>query len=151
MKTNEFIKEVEALGFFTGTLLKTGISVRTKHGEGILMIGSQSVYKINTFYDAYENLEICTREKLFKLALEYASTPINEREEEKKYYIVMQKIKSSHDHLNFNKRDKYIILSTRSETLEYQTQFTKSEIKKYGLEIFTENPLFELVEVKNEY
>lgn len=148
MKTNEFIKEVEALGFDTGIFFETGVSVRTEYGGDILKIGSRSVYKIDCFHFAYDNLDTCTREKLFKLAVEYASTPLEEREEEKKYYIRLKGIRDNESYVNLRENDNELSMSTIYQPTNYKTQFTKSEIERYGLEKFADNELFELVEVE---
>lgn len=149
MKTNEFIKEVEALGFVTRAIFGTGVSVNTNDREIVLIAGGESAYKINCCHDAYDELEPYTREKLFKLAVEYASTPLEKRAEEKKYYIRFK------DNMVLDRR--YINVDIISKNIHFNnplndnihiTQFTKQEIKKYGLEKFVDNELFELVEVK---
>lgn len=149
MKTNEFIKEVEALGFDTKTFLETGVNVRTKRGRDVLAIGRQSVYKIDCFYDAYDDLAPCTREKLFNLAVDYASTPIEERKEEKKYYIKLKGISGGLNYLNYDKDDGTSIIHNKGRSHIYETQFTKQEIKDYGLQKFVDSELFELVEVED--
>lgn len=148
MKTSEFIKEVEELGFDTEVFLKTGINVRTEYGKGVLTIGSQSVYKINCFYDAYDNLSSRTREKLFNLAVEYASTPLSERKEEKKYWIKIKKITEGESYLNKHVELNELFFSDKKERYGYKTQFTKKEIEEHGLHKFADNELFELIEVK---
>lgn len=149
MKTNEFIKEVEALGFYTETLLQAGVGVFTKHGECVLSIGSRNVYKIDCFYNAYDKLEPYTRRILFKLAVEYASTPLEERVEEKKYCIKF-KANSVKDRgykfINYDIEDNEYFVKDEDETDCVKTQFTKQEIKEYGLQKFADSDLFELVE-----
>lgn len=148
MKTNEFVKEVEALGFNGKIFSETMVVINVKNGNYLLTIGGKEVYKIDCFYNAYDNLAPYTREKLFKLAVEYASTPLEEREEEKKYYIVMRNISGENKYLNIIKHNEKCILNNNRDNSDYKTQFTKSEIKEYGLDKFADNELFELVEVK---
>lgn len=148
MKTNEFIKEVEALGFVTRTLFGTGVSFNTNDGEIVLIVGGENVYKINCCHNAYDELEPCTREKLFKLAVEYASTPLEKRVEEKKYYIKLKGIDEHMSYLNYDNNNGSSIINNKHKSYMYVTQFTKQEIKKYGLEKFVDNELFELIEVK---
>lgn len=150
MKTNEFIEEVEGLGFDIIRILKTGVNVRTNDGKIVLSAGGKNVYKIDCFHDSYDNLDSCTREKLFKLAVEYASTPLEDRVEEKKYYIKLKGIRDNVSYVNLRENDNELSMSTIYQPTNYKTQFTKSEIERYGLEKFADNELFELVEVSNE-
>jgi len=148
MKTSEFIKEVEALGFDTGRFFETGVSVRTEYREDVLKIGSQTIYKIDCFHDAYDNLDSCIREKLFKLAVEYASTPLEKRVEEKKYYIKLIGTAGWCDCIAYNEKRNHYFMSPNYEYPGYKTKFTLKQIKEYGLPNFADSDLFELVEVE---
>lgn len=150
MKTNEFIEEVEGLGFDIIRIPKTGVNVRTNDGKIVLRAGGKNVYKIDCFHDSYDNLDSCTREKLFKLAVEYASTPLKEREEEKKYYIKLKGIDGGIKYINLDKYPCRITVDTKTETNEIQTKFTKHDIEELCLQKFADSDLFELVEVSNE-
>ena len=79
MKTSEFKKMVKELGFKVVDETPNGISVRTIHNELVKAIVSR-VLKDTLLLNT-------TSIKLMKLCIEYAETPIEEREEEKKYRV----------------------------------------------------------------
>ena len=96
MKTNEFIKSVEALGFQTyvsGKKIKVCDGMRGYGADDpmfILTSDLPEVYIPNEFY--ISSLE---RRGALKLIIEYLDTPNSEREEEKKYRVKFPNIKQS--------------------------------------------------------
>ena len=96
MKTKEFIKSVEALGFQTHVREKEIRVCDEMRGYGIdspmfiLTSDLPEVYVPNEFY--ISSLE---RRGVLKLIVEYLDTPNSEREEEKKYRVKFPNIKRS--------------------------------------------------------
>lgn len=76
MKTKEFIKKVKELGYETFE----GVNKLYIRVNGITLgfVGLKKMY--------YMNLEVELK-GLFDLCVDYVKTPIEEREEEKKYYL----------------------------------------------------------------
>lgn len=78
------------------------------------------------------------QEKLYKLIDKYARTPLEEREEQERFFLKF-KIKTDDDcnFLNYDKNDDEPTLDNRLETSNFQTRFTQKEIKdiriKFGL------------------
>lgn len=144
MKTKEFIKRVKELGYncFTN---ESYIFV-SKGYPLIATIALHKMYCITLYTD--DN-------KLGELCIEYAKTPIEEREEEEKFYL--QKMKSFYDKhyndvlefLNFNKSLNQYFLFSKGQYSDYKTQFTQKEIDeikgKYStnLEEFKQIPVEE--------
>ena len=127
MKTSEFKKTVKELGFRVVEGNPDGISVRTIHSELIKAIVSkvlEDTLMLNT-----------TSIKLMKLCIEYAETPIEEREEEKKYTVVLPDPEftgSARMILSRAYGEKIILLVSHEERvgcLESQ-RLTESEIKR---------------------
>lgn len=106
-------------------------------------VGNFSV-KLESFHSLSERAYV----KLLSIIANYSSTPVEEREDDKKYCLVMQEIASGVNVLNLSKSNKSIFIGSRIETPAHKTKFTESEIEKYGLQKFVNNELFELVEVK---
>ena len=79
MKTSEFKKKIAEEGYRTSDNKRT-ISVFTKNGADVAVI---DCYLPEYFYMNTSNIQIA------KLVIEYAETPIEEREEEKKYIVVL--------------------------------------------------------------
>ena len=69
---------------------------------------------------------------LFKKLIEYCETPLNEREDEKKYYIHQP---VSNKFLNFVTLNKMYIISDSKNVEGFQIQFTQSEIDNFPAEI----------------
>ena len=90
MKTKEFIERVEALNF-VGKAEK-GISgligFPNKNGEALISVNEDLAYHFNTNYKAFRQLHLRDKRQLANIAWEYASTPLEEREEEKKYIYI---------------------------------------------------------------
>lgn len=79
MKTSEFKKKIEALGFKVREY-ESAISVYDRVGCIRAVIN-----RLHTETISLNTSRLC----LIKLCLEYAETPIEEREEEKKYTVVL--------------------------------------------------------------
>ena len=87
MKTSEFKKKIEAFGF---KVTERSNVFDIHDGYGVRYAS------INRMYS--ESLSLNTgRLYLIKLCLEYAETPIEEREEEKKYTVVLPDPKNGYD------------------------------------------------------
>lgn len=151
MKTKELIKAFEEISNeYRGEIsLGNAIIAFLRRDEPIATVKIKEVGKFTTMYPMFNMLDINNQKKIVELLTEYAFTPLDEREEEKKYYIVIEHIAYTCSFLNFNIKKLHCTFGDKSENSIYKTQFTKTEIKKYGLEKFTDNPLFELIEVKD--
>ncbi len=154
MKTKEFIKRAEKLGY---RVEDTGFNLYLYSGEDLVaFVGKKKQYVL----EIYNFFLKQNAEALFDLCLEYAKTPIEEREEEEKFYL--QKMKSfysedkymkNHSFLNFVINDKSFERNTRTQTNKCQTQFTQKEIDKIKEEQHTDLSEFKQIpvdEVKNE-
>lgn len=79
MKTSEFIKRVEGLGYRTcKNAAWLDIIAFNHHIPEVQVNTAIDAIRVNT-----------TNKELMKLCIEYAETPISEREEEKKYYVIL--------------------------------------------------------------
>lgn len=86
MKRKEFISKVEKLGFRVTEVVDC-LLVK-KYGLPILEVFDDVPYSLLTAKVEFDNLTEADRKQLFTLATEYAATPLEEREEEKRYGIV---------------------------------------------------------------
>ena len=88
--------------------------------------------------------------QLLKKAIELAETPIDEREEEKKYYLKHRFLNkyNSLDYINFIVSEE-AILSNRYEDPPFRTKFTKAEIEELKGKYDTDLKDFEIIEVEN--
>lgn len=83
MKTNEFIKIVEANGFYAENMDEL-ITV-FKDGMECVELEEKGLFKVDSLYGGFNKLDENEKSELFKTIYEYISTPIEEREEKKRY------------------------------------------------------------------
>ncbi len=85
MKTKEFIKRVEELGYKVRKVYSQ-IEIMNQ-GLTVATVSTKRMYVIKSF--CFVDVEWENQDKLFDLIIEYAKTPIDEREEEKsKIYMI---------------------------------------------------------------
>lgn len=148
MKTKEFIKRAKELGFVAGKHLDDNMAIFAKDGVTVF-INEHMPYGL--IMDT-RHLKYVTKE-LFDLCTEYARTPIEEREEEEKFYL--QKIESFYD-TDYNEElaflnvfnDKYFVLNNSKQENCYKTQFTQKEIDKIKEEQHTDLSEFKQIPVE---
>ena len=136
MKTKEFIKSVEALGFQThvsGKKIKVCDEMRDYGFSApmfILTPDFPEVYIPSEFY-------MLSKERLnvLKLIVEYMDTPNSEREEEKRYYLLLNLplVNNAQRYLNRIKNQNEYYLASKMENRGYQTIFTESEITEMDI------------------
>ena len=151
MKTKEFIRRAKELGFVAGRHLDGNMAIFARDGV-IVFIDEYMPYGL--IMDT-KHLKYLTKE-LFDLCVEYARTPIDEREEEEKFYL--QKIESFYDvnydeegaYLNYDKDDSVFFLHDLTENNECKTQFTQKEIDQIKKEQHTDLSEFKKIPVEVE-
>ena len=151
MRTKEFIKRVEELGF--GTWI-TGNTVYISKGNDKIMarVEVHKTLSIDFVYPSNRSLEEEIRKKLFDLVVEYASTPIEDREEEKKLYLKHRWLVQAGDYemgfLNYDTCNDMLFIYSEHHTNYVKTQFTLKEIEELKEKFDTDLSDFELVEVE---
>lgn len=143
MKKKEFIKRVKELGFEIRE--ETEILIICAKGLSVGLVGLNDMYYMRVKTNVKELFDIC---------VEYARTPIEEREEEQKFYL--QKMKSFYEArkdeesmfltlvINYN----FFLLSYMQQCQNYQTQFTQKEIDKIKEEQHTDLSEFKQMPVE---
>ncbi|MBC1230507.1 hypothetical protein HB816_08630 [Listeria booriae] len=131
MKTSEFKKAVEALGYkvwLEGTSEKY-FSINNGKGT-VAFVKADKLVGIDTTFGRFERLSDAGKQSLGTLIFEYASTPLDEREEPKKFRI---KCPITGQFLNRSKweDDSFSWRGNSFETPEYQPQFTRQDIEEY--------------------
>ena len=145
MKTKEFIKKVEELGYKAYKVYGQ-INIMS---QGLAIVSTERMYVIKSF--CFVDVEWENQDKLFDLIVEYAKTPINEREEETKYYL---------RHKYINKRNAYLVVDENQNCslqvmgVDYElptsdkTKFTEKEIENIKDYNKTDLYDFEIIEVE---
>lgn len=139
MKTSEFIKKINELGYNVKET-EHNMIVR-KEFTHLAVIDKENIYGFKYFYHNDKDL--------FKLCVDYTSTPIEEREEEKRYYLFKIDRKFyENEYLNYNKYYKHWGLGDDIEDDKYQTKFTCNEIENIKKKFNKELPEFARVVVE---
>ena len=151
MKTKEFIEKVEKLG--CEVEVGVGVTVNAK-GIEIAYVSGQNQYEMTTLHAGRMSLSSYVKEpgRLFDLIVEYARTPLEEREEPKKYYLRLPDVftESCYSYLNYI-TDGFGILSgfrfdSQTPSKFNQTQFTQEEIDAMPNQEFIKTLIKEEVE-----
>lgn len=137
MKTSEFIERVERLGYEVDNIsFPTVLRIVAGEDVWIASVETNALNKVDTRYDANIPSE------LFDLLVEYAKTPIEEREEEKKYHWKLKgggKLDNDMSHFNYQKSANEWFLSSKTQHLDIATQFTEKEFaelkSKLGIDL----------------
>ncbi len=106
---------------------------------------------MSTDYMEWDGVYDEDKTKLFDLIVEYAKTPIDEREEEKKFYLKHRWFKPSpiyKNYLNYWIGNDEYWLDYKNESKEIQTQFTLKEIDEIKEKFNTDLKDFEPEDVK---
>lgn len=121
-----------------------------KYGD---VINTITISKITKGYIAINNTFSDSKDlKMFKASIEFAETPIEDREEEKKFWIQHKFMVSKNllpVNLVWNKlKDAYRSINLKVDNHIYQAQFTFKEYEGIKKKLNTDLKDFELVEVK---
>ena len=146
MKANEFIEEARDLGLFV------------EENKNQNMIWIKTPYEDNYVGEVKTDeigCRIFDESKRFpgisKLIYEYGMTPLEDREEEKRYQINiindLVKNSSALSYLNLKVEKERYMFSSSDETPEYKTQFTQKEINNFPDEVREILPLCKQIEV----
>ena len=127
MKTSEFVKVMESYGY-TATRIFESIFIK-KNYSTILEISEYKFGHLDTRWGGFDELTQSEQELVLETAFKYIMTPIEEREEPKKYYLRLPKgYNIVNTYLNYDTECDEYMFSDNVETDEYQTKFTQEEI-----------------------
>lgn len=140
MKYSEFRKLINDKGleiFDGGSVLVTCPNTDRVY----MMIDKDNTHKLTTSFSKFSELSVCDRQILLDWAIKLASTPLDEREDEKKYYLKLDStIITNLSYLYFSEYDGEFEISSENEYESYKTAFTETEIteleEKHDLSMF---------------
>ena len=148
MRYSEFKREVEKLGFVVeddGTPIYVD---KSKDGETLVSIGKHKQFWLDPGWSGFNNLTEDQKLKLYDLAYQLAKTPLAEREEEKKYYLLydvpplLRAVHAKPRYLYRRIYDGYIDTSfSQTNDSTFKTIFTESEIAEMDITGFEKEPV----------
>lgn len=152
MKIKEFIKRVEELGYLVNEGYVDWQISRICKGQDLLVaiVNKNNLCRISTDWWDIPDEE---KSKLLDIIVEFAKTPIEDRKEEKKFYLKHRFLTSllgemKYSFINYNTKYNEIFLSNKESLGETKTRFTLKEIEEIKERFDTDLADFELVEVE---
>ena len=83
MKTSEFIKKIEELGYLV-KYYGFDIYIDNHNNELVAVVATHEYAHMSVNYKGYELLDNDDREYLFNLIVEYATTPVKNRKDDRR-------------------------------------------------------------------
>lgn len=122
MKTSEFIKKIKALGYGHVHRKNRGVILVKRNEYTLVTVETKKVNHLDSNY----GIEIPTN--LFSLVVDYATTPVKDREDEPEYYlrILIRGFDSKFRYLNYRSTG-VLTLSTQEDSPNFTTRATKAE------------------------
>lgn len=143
MKTNEFIKKIEALGYEIDNSMDDLIWVE-KGEYNIASISKNDFFSIDTRLNGLKLID----SEIAQLIWEYASTPIEERKDENIYRLRHKWIgEIDVNYLNYREQKRHMFLSSAKPAKGYITEATISEWEKLTNQTW-EQLLFQFNEIE---
>ena len=148
MKTKEFIRRVEELGYFINKYVDY-YEIKDVDKNLIAVTNKIMFLQLNTDYYQWDELCEIDKKELFDLLIEYAKTPIEDREEEKKFYLRHKWLNlDTYNYLHLDVDDGSCMLNDNEELSYTKIKLTEKEIEDIKKKLGTDLADFELVEVE---
>lgn len=162
IKTKEFIEKVEKLGFTIEYYKNPFSNIKSNcdydlitisaNNQVLVKIWTNCQYAISTISDGHSSyLYGYDVDELYKLCFEYTSTPVEEREEEKKYYLIHRYFRIAGGGSGFftiENASGLSFLKYKTNLDHYSQKFTEKEIEELKEKLNTNLADFEMVEVE---
>lgn len=152
MKTRDFIERVESLDFVGKAEkgLSGLVGFPNKNGEPLINVNEYLAYHFNTDYKAFKQLHLRDKRQLANIMWEYASTPLEEREEEKKYVYRMNRAVAAQEYLKASNIGTVRFEGARDFSTNepyFKSKFTDAEVENYSEEVREIFKICEKIEV----
>ena len=128
MRTSEFIERVNLNKNIIGLEIEDVECFRliSKRRKTLARVSKNKELEIDTDSNDFSFLPKKEKEDLFSLIIEYAITPLEDREEPKKYKL-KHKLVRGYSYLNYDEDDKELRFSTEKQIGVFKTTFTIRE------------------------
>lgn len=127
------------------------IVIKNEYGNVIATIEKDITFKFSTQYYAWNFISYSEQKIILSYIMGYAATPVDEREEEKKFYLKHRWMRTIN---GFSRALKIDIdcgiadVGYICPSLGYKNQFTKKEIEEIKEKFNTDLKDFEMIEVE---
>ena len=148
MKTKQFIKEIKSMGFDV-VELHYNLAIYDDNEFSLAHVSKEEVGVLITDFPCFYRLDYDTKLQLLNLLIKYAKTPIEERKDEKKYYLKQIGLIDFRSFLNYVNSSKTYTVESAEESDRFKTQFTQAEIDSMP-ECYTHPAVWEKIKVERE-
>ena len=148
MKTKQFIKEIKSMGFDVEETYDI-LAILDDNETLIATVPKEEFAGLVTNYLGFYRLDYNTKLRLLNLLIKYAKTPIEDREEEEKYYLKLRGIDGRRFLNAISDYSEYFIEDKIQVSGDIITQFTQSEIDEMP-ECYKHPAVWEKIKVERE-
>lgn len=144
MKTKELINKINNIKDINGKIFGDDIYVQDSNEKALCFVTINKFGVICTNFEELDNAD--NKDEVVKLIFEYALTPLDEREDELRFYVRMVPEDSNNDwnvYLNLDKEESCIFVDNNDGDSSVQTIFTESEYNKLQQKYFDWLPKFD--------
>ena len=130
MKTSELIEKALVIEYVERhEKTDESIFLLDKRNKPIATVSSTELMEIDTRYDSFNCMDNSSKNEMLGLLCEYAKTPLEEREEPKKYKLRHKLVKDSYlnYYLGYIKDENELRFSNSHETDSFKTALTIQE------------------------
>ena len=128
MKTSEFIERVlEVEGVGSHKERGSYVSFITRDGSMLASVFVKRTHAFDTAWTSFHELKKQSKDHLLTLIYEYAMTPLEAREEPKKYKLKHKLIRGNDGYLNYAGSKKELIFSSETEIRDIRATATIQE------------------------
>ena len=151
IKTKEFIKRVEQLGYLVNEGHVDWQISRICKGQDLLvaLVNKNNLCRISTDFGGWWDIPNEEKSKLLDIIVEFAKTPVEDRKEEKKFYLEHKYFKCTNGdsrYFQIYESNGTPWLNAMYTVMGYKKQFTLKEIEEIKKKFDTDLSDFELVE-----
>ena len=144
MKTKEFKEAIDSIGFYYGmdlTVTEDDFGFCIQDGSILLAFVSKTTTGVvGTNYQCFKELEERLRQDLFDVICKFASTPIPEREDKKRYIVPLPHLVTTDGEQQYLTHSGGFFVSIRDKRLrqtwkEEHLKYIPEEYRKYAVEV----------------
>ena len=149
MKTKELKSLLEKIDYSVKRI-NGMIVIENEYGNAIATIEENTTFKFSTQYYAWNGISYSEQKLILSYIMGYAATPIDEREEEKKFYLRHKYFKNwdNVQYFTFDYIHMCAYLRSKLSTCKAMQQFTEKEIEEIKEKYNTDLKDFEMIEVE---
>lgn len=148
MKYSKFKRLMEDKGFSIDQY-DYMVMVCDEEGRYLARVGDEIVGEIDSNYSAFADLSIDDREFILRNCVELSLTPLEEREEEEKFYYRLKGfVREEYEYLNYELDSENFFTCDKREAKGVKTQFTDSEFVSFPIDVKSHN--WEKIKVESE-